>query len=120
MAPLIIQNTHQKDWNRLLTCPFGCPGVGWAWAWAGEKKPRKRKKKEKISLTREFRQPLGPSSWVWGGSQALLSFHWLGIASGNGYLSDHRANHVSVPDRPSCEDSWVGSAQGQARVFACA
>ena len=73
---------------------------GWAWAWAGEKKPRKKEKEGKKSLTREFRQPLGPSIWMWGRSQALFSFHWLGIASGDGYLSDRRANHVSVPDRP--------------------
>lgn len=80
-----------------------------------------RKKEGKNKFAREFRQALGPSSWRWGGSQALLSFDWLGITSGDGYLSDHRANHVSVPDRP-CLRGFLGwdRLRGKARVFACA
>lgn len=77
-----------------------------------EKNQGIKKKKEKISLTREFRQALGPSSWRWGGSQALLDFHWLGLASGDGYLSDHRANHVSVPDRPFLRGFLGGIGSG--------
>lgn len=109
--PLVSWNTHQRSKDRLLTCPFGRARVCCAWP-EKKKNQGKRKRRKKISLAREFRQALGPSSRRWGGSQALLSLHWLGIASGDGYLSDHRANHVSVPDRPLLRGFLGGIGSG--------
>lgn len=28
MAALVSRNAHQRDGNKLLTCPFGCTGGG--------------------------------------------------------------------------------------------
>lgn len=87
---------------------WGHLGLGWK----RTKKKTKEKRKRKIGLAKEFRQALGPSSCRWGGTQALLSRNWLGHASGDGYLGDHRANHMSVPDRPFLRGFLGGIGSG--------